>query len=352
MSGGNTVIFLVTIWIVQLLFTSSSKDKTDKPLKIAFCITGQLARLELKSKIKNIIAPNSKIGHLTHLFMYLDNEVDNVKQTFWKYDYSNTPYHDHTDDMMRRDLREILKKYKIEDSVKYWVKFEPPPQYNFQVVGEQIPVTDKIIKKPEKKMSGEMLPEGGIEKAEVRFQNNMRWLSALRYCVKWMQKEEYHQGIFYDLVVRLRDDTYAFGPWLLSYNTYAGHLVSAKTASFRGINDHNFVVDREFADDLFRGLTEDYYFNETLSEVMWGNPESRIQQLAEAYNIPIRNNTICDQPLIPLRGKQDDDHWAIHASYASRLLEECDDKETKRAGCVCNEAWIHLLQTCVVVIAN
>jgi hypothetical protein len=27
------------------------------------------------------------------------------------------------------------------------------------------------------------------------------------------------------------------------------------------INDHNVVIDRKYADSLFRGLIEDYYFN-------------------------------------------------------------------------------------------
>lgn len=47
-------------------------------------------------------------------------------------------------------------------------------------------------------------------------------------------------------------------------------LTSARTGSFRGVNDHNFVIDRKWADILFRGFIEDYYFNKTLASIPWG----------------------------------------------------------------------------------
>ena len=63
-----------------------------RALRIAFCVTGQLARLELHSKITNVIAANANIGHTVHTFVYLDDEVDNVKQTYWKFNYSTSLY--------------------------------------------------------------------------------------------------------------------------------------------------------------------------------------------------------------------------------------------------------------------
>ena len=59
---------------------------------------------------------------------------------------------------------------------------------------------------------------------------------------------------------------------------------SADLGSYRGINDHNLVLDRKWADVLFRGLTEDYYFNKTNRHVMWGNPEHHIYQVSTAYH--------------------------------------------------------------------
>ena len=77
---------------------------------------------------------------------------------------------------------------------------------------------------------------------------------------------EQQQGWHYDYLVRLRDDTYALGPWVVD-DSYAGALTSSSSGNFNGINDHNFIVDRAYADTLLRGLTEDYYFNATLEKV-------------------------------------------------------------------------------------
>ena len=79
---------------------------------------------------------------------------------------------------------------------------------------------------------------------------------------------------------------------------------SADIGSYRGINDHNLILDRKWADILFRGLIEDYYFNQSNKQVMWNNTESRIYQMASGYGIPIKTATMCQFPLIPLRANE------------------------------------------------
>ena len=63
------------------------------------------------------------------------------------------------------------------------------------------------------------------------------------------------------------------------------------TGNFGGINDHNFVVDRLWLDDLYRGLTEDYYFHSSLEHEPWGNPEHHILQVLPCHIISFTINT-------------------------------------------------------------
>ena len=141
---------------------------------------------------------------------------------------------------------------------------------------------------------------------------------------------ELDQKWFYDVVVRLREDTFAFGPWLLSPpELYRGGLSSMSMGNFGGVNDHNFVVDRLWLDDLYRGLTEDYYFNSSLEHEPWGNPEHHIYQVATAYQIPLLNVGVCEQPLIPLRGLVNKTHWHVHPFYVRQLKEACWPKVIK-----------------------
>lgn len=65
--------------------------------------------------------------------------------------------------------------------------------------------------------------------------------------------------------------------YLTSYLiTLQDALTSAYIGAYRGVNDHNLVLDRKYVDVLFRGIIEDYYFKESNRHQMWNNTESRI----------------------------------------------------------------------------
>lgn len=324
------LLFLLCAAVVTLHVAHKEREQQEggsKRLRIAYCISGQLARLEVLSKIKNIIMPNAMAGHIAHVFVYLDDNSEGVKQTFWRYNYTDNLYNHMNASVLKsymdqRIQEKILSSMAaqqagVHNRVRTWVRIESPAQNNFTLRGLRIPVTNKTG------------PDFGnytveVEPAAVRWQNNMRWLSGLRECVKWIQAVELQQKWFYTTVVRLRDDTYAFGPWVLNADKYKNAFVSASFGSNFGINDRNFAVDRKYADGLFRGVTEDYYFNETLDLYSWGNPERRIYKVATSKDIALRNTSICDMPLLPLRGKLNATHWRIHVPYAQNMAAACE----------------------------
>ena len=298
-------------------------------LRIAFCVTGQLARLELLSKVQNILVPNAIAGNVAHLFVLLDGNDEGVKQTFWRYDYSDNLYGSYNSTRLKRylDARisdKILSSIEAQQlgamhRIRTHVRIESPAQNNFTVRGQRVPVFNKTG--PSMYFPNVTVE---VEPADVRWQNNMRWMAGLRECTKWVQQVEVEQKWFYTTVVRVRDDTYAFSPWVLTpVEKYMGGFVSAGLLSNFGINDRNFAIDRRFADSLFRGVTEDYYFNETLDLYSWNNPERRIYKVASSKGIDMRNTSICEQPLLPLRGKLNKTHWRIHVPYALQMHAAC-----------------------------
>lgn len=52
--------------------------------------------------------------------------------------------------------------------------------------------------------------------------------------------------MFYDVIIRLRDDSYVLRPWLIDPLIYRGSLVSTKLGASFGLNDHDFAIDRLF----------------------------------------------------------------------------------------------------------
>lgn len=340
------------------LVPASHTPKTHKndstSLRIAFCLTGQLARLELSSKISNIFIPNARVGHLPHVFVLLDHDLGDVKQTYWKYNYNKTVFGAYSRQDLKAFIDSSTDQAGVLHAVRSRVKLELPSRYRFTPTHGVIPVRDK-------EYSGHDGPKDNFESASSRFQNNMRWMNGLRDCVRWVMDTEQQQGWHYDLVVRLRDDTYALDKWMLD-KSYMNSLTSSSSGSFKGINDHNFVVDRKWADVLFRGFTEDYYFNSTLEKVMWGNPENRILTMADSYAIPVKGKNICQQPLIPLRGLVNDSFWYLHPLYIRHFQSDCirlDEHAVPRAGAnsegyeaqyednpkptCCKESWYRLM---------
>jgi hypothetical protein len=69
------LLFLSNFYIgINSKFLETEKKNEESGLKIAFCLTGQLARLELRSKIYRIFIPNAKYGNIPHVFVYLDGK--------------------------------------------------------------------------------------------------------------------------------------------------------------------------------------------------------------------------------------------------------------------------------------
>lgn len=170
-------------WQRQMINAVGSETKlkvtpSKKPLKIAFCITGQLARLEILSKIKNVLIKNAEVGHIAHAFIYLDDEVENVKQTYWRYNYSSSLYGMYNSHDLKKFIEKSVKHYGYLEHIETFIRFEAPPRDNFEVFfNESIPVSDKTF-------TGHDGPKDNFEPAATRFQNNMRWMAGLRECAR------------------------------------------------------------------------------------------------------------------------------------------------------------------------
>ena len=358
-------VVLVALFVIfsdyQTLLSFVALDKGAIPskvvlgrenLKIAFCVTGQLQRLEILSKIANIFIPNAKMGHIVHVFVLLDDTPD-VKQTFWRYDYSDTPYANYTTERLERLIARKTYAATLGGYFKAHVRVGPPAQDLFEVVDGFVPVKEKIINTDAQKVStknGQGVNNDMVESAEARFKNNLAWMAGLRDCVKWTQQVEQEQGYFYDLVVKLREDTLAFDNWIFFKDLLQGALTSAYIGAYRGVNDHNLVLGRKYADVLFRGIIEDYYFKESNRRQMWNNTESRIFAVASEHNVTIRTTSMCEMPLIPLRNAWNKTHWLIHPQYAKLYQTTCNQGDEDWLGCQCryNPVWMKLFNDSVI----
>jgi len=199
-SSGPSLAAVVALWLIAggtrrtrcmgasdaASTTSSSEEgieakkavNASAPLKIAFCLNGQLARLEMYSKVTNIFVPNARMGHLVHVFVYLDNEVNNVKQTYWNYDYSESLYGSSSRKQIKAVVDDAVADAGVKARVRTRVLLQAPPRHAFPAAHDgPVPVKDKPF-------TGHDGPHDLFESAASRFENNMRWMAGLRECAK------------------------------------------------------------------------------------------------------------------------------------------------------------------------
>ena len=182
---------------------------------VAICVTGQLARLELLSKIRNIVLPYLEDGHKVRMYVYLDSETADVGQTMWNFNYSNTPHI--KDDksklesfilsaMTQAAERRHLKPDQMREMLGNFfvlIRLEPIPRVVFQVVDQQVLVDHKKVNISKYgKIAGHEHLMVLRQNSSLRFQMNLRMMAGIRECAKWVMADELENDFFFDLIVR------------------------------------------------------------------------------------------------------------------------------------------------------
>jgi hypothetical protein len=222
--------------------TEQTQKAADESLRFAICLTGQVVRLELGSKIENLLNTNLKKGFHISLFILLDNELDHVKAVKDKNRFTSEKaiYANHS----AVDIQSlILKQVSNSANLTVHVRLEPPKQAKFVVNGGVPPVH------PSNPVGNRRIDR---KRAAERLQSHMIWQSGLRECVRWMQAVEVASRTFFDFVMRLREDTFVFKKFYFYPSGYKSKLVSLASKGWGGVNDHNLIIDRAHADNLFR----------------------------------------------------------------------------------------------------
>jgi hypothetical protein len=313
------IIFVIHILLLFVGYGNPRGMEANKhlegPMRIAILLTGQLARLELHSKLVNVLLPNLDAGHTVHLFISLDSDVDNVRQTQHYSSYRNTPFRNST----KRSLRTHIKKQILQLTGSGKMK-----RFRCFVSLKKYVNTHTAINGPsrmDKMWTGNWSSDLYRVTPEFRFNVNMRMFSVMRDGVRHIQETEVYLGRFYNLVVRIREDSFFYGSWLLD-STYLKSYSSLSVNSWHGVNDHDFAIDRRYVDRVIRGLIEDYFIDfENIGIHMKHSTEIYIMDVLKLFRVEIRGLTVCELPAVPLRGINGT-QWQMHKKYIANIVEE------------------------------
>ena len=229
-------------------------------------------------------------------------------------------------------MKNLINAYvDYKENFSLYIKLAPPLSKDFLMFPGEPPVAPVTLTRD---------PEKDLNSASKRFQSHMRWQSGLRECMRWIDEVEVEKRIFFDYVIRLREDSFIFRPFYLKPYIYERFpLSSLGVNGMGGINDHTLIVARKFADSLLRGLSEDYYFNLKKSRgSYWLNPETLIRRMASFYGASVKLFSVCEFPFISIHKRENQTHWnfagdpannKIRNSYTLKCAQTTEPRSTE-----------------------
>lgn len=202
-------------------------------LRVAVLLTGQLARLELASKVEFVVGSLLADGHAVVIFACLDNTATPRQTNSPDLKFATGLY----SGCGERALEHVVRK-AVEEVVPL-----PPGStaHSLVVTAVYTNGTRNMAYEPvgnrsaaQSRTEAEGAPEG------TRFQNNFHWLNGMRTCYKRaaaFAAESPAQRSF-DVFLRIRDDSWAFAPFRLLPSEHTAGFTSLRCDAARGTRVH------------------------------------------------------------------------------------------------------------------
>ena len=233
---------------------------------VAVCITGQVARLELVSKVSNLLQPNRDKGIRMHLFLVLDSrEVLYSKEEF---------YHS----VEKRDASAALEE--ALESLAGW-------PMHVRVVNETNgPNFEYITGDAEHRF---YLPHVNDIDRTAMIRKHLKQFWGISECARMISAQERTTGRSYDVILRLRDNSIVLNPFvipMLTLRQNPGAYVK-QCCGWGGINDKVMLVSRAFMQSALHGWVDHFLLRSTLNLTHLSNPERVLHHALRMETVPI-----------------------------------------------------------------
>jgi hypothetical protein len=208
--------------------------------RVGICITGQLSRLEMQSKIRNLVAPMRALGSTVDVAFVLD-----PKRGVYTNDLVYGPFYAPDRYKSPEDLERFVTGSGVFAKQKF-LAFDQPAE----------PLLNQGYVRALNKQ------EHGQNFTHLRAQNHVRQFLSLERCYGTLEDLERENGERYDVLARLRDDVYVPRP--VDFAKAMGLLgqgvvLASGCDNWQGVSDKGALLDRSAAERFFRGPIDAYY---------------------------------------------------------------------------------------------
>lgn len=234
--------------------------------RLGICVTGQLGRLEVASKLRNLVKPLSDTG-VVDVVLAASRE-DKLHFSNGGKEYKGRPSGISALQAATLFGRAASGEVVVDDSPQVARPFVNP---------SYLKLSDK--------------PQLG----EERIWSHVRQWGALVSCYKhftWLEAKRCATGSatandLYGSFVKIRDDSLVLKPWDVTDFRNNGSVALPDCLGYSGYNDKVAVVDAGFASAYFTQPLHEYLFNFSGLHVRHGNPEHVLRQTLDKHNVPV-----------------------------------------------------------------
>ena len=251
--------------------------------RMGVCVTGQMARLELESKMRHFVNPNLEAYAIDLVLVlapasttrFVTNDTDAGGRMAWTKPGLLAAIA-RSSATRAREARADLA-VTVDDSPQ-----NPAPFLRFEYVNQ----SDKW--------------QGEPAKMEERVRSHVRQWQALWACWKHFVRRESETRRPFDAYVKLREDSYVLDRWPVPRALYSGKVVFSKCLKWKGYNDKAVVMDAYFGYHFFASQLIDYVFDYGPLDVQRGNPEAYLMAVMERHGIRGRKVRLADPDDMPV----------------------------------------------------
>uniref|UniRef100_A0A7S3NGS9 Hexosyltransferase n=1 Tax=Aureoumbra lagunensis TaxID=44058 RepID=A0A7S3NGS9_9STRA len=266
----NEVIRLVEAMNKKNTHCLERKDE-ERRKRLGVCVTGQLSRLELESKIRRLISLNSEAYEIDMVFVlgtnthFVNGETDAGGRAEWS--------------------AELIRK-----AVRHWaprvarVVVDAGPQL------ERPYIELSYLQASDKPWLG-----------KARIESHVRqWWSLLR-CWKHFIHLACKRQAPYQTFVKLRDDAFLLAPIILKNMNIQDLIVLPECGNFAGYNDKWAFLDATLGRAYFAMPVFEYYTNYSSLNMHKGNPENLLKRVLIKHQAPVSAVSVDILPILTSR---------------------------------------------------
>ena len=267
-------------------------------MKCALCIVGQIARLELASKIKLIVNPTIYAGHELHLFLSLYS--GNPKFVNKGKDIDIGPYYNHTSTQLSEIIRIATNISTIDTEIR-----KSPPWFLGDV---------KWARRMDKD------PRQNVARQQMHLSQWSQW----RLLMFKIEAQEQNTSRF-EIILKIRDDSTVILPWIPPNLSFKG-ITTLQCLGHGGEMDANFIVHRNFAWQILEGMSAEWYLSHsTMTPNL--NPETWLRSIIKKWQVPRKHVQACDLPFVSTRySKTQNSSICIKDIHWDHLQKRCTSK--------------------------